>query len=152
MCGGRWSPFLFGKAMLGTGNSVVSGNSGQRRAWVLWLRVSLVTLVLAVIWKSLEPNSGSAIAGSDKLAHGLAYMSVALVGLNNFRALRYKVLFVMFALGLGALMEFGQSFVPGRDMSAADMVANAIGVSIGILLYIPFSLWRRRRRLQVAAA
>jgi hypothetical protein len=122
---------------------------GQRAALILLLRITLVGLVIAVIWASLKPNGGATIAGSDKLAHGLAYMSLALVGLNNFRLLANKALFVAFALMLGALMEYGQSFVPGRDMSAEDMLANSIGVALGIVFYIPFSLWRKRRNAQL---
>lgn len=137
--------------MLCSVNCVMSRIASQRTALVLLLRVTLAALVIAVVWKSLEPNGGAVIAGSDKLAHGLAYMSLTVVGLNNFRALRFKLLFIMFALALGACMEYGQSFVPGRDMSVGDMIANAIGVSIGIAAYIPFSFWRRRR-LQMAMA
>lgn len=122
---------------------------GQRATLILLLRITLVGLVIAVIWASLKPNGGSAIAGSDKLAHGFAYMSLTLVGLNNFRLLANKALFVTFALMLGALMEYAQSFVPGRDMSADDMFANGIGVALGIVLYIPFSLWRKWRHTQL---
>jgi VanZ family protein len=32
------------------------------------------------------------------------------------------------------LLEFGQSFVPGRQMSSLDLLANTLGVILGALL------------------
>ena len=36
---------------------------------------------------------------------------------------------------LGALLEWGQSFVPGRDMSLIDGIVNAFGVLLGALFF-----------------
>lgn len=119
-------------------------------SWMMVLRLALLALTIAVVWASLKPNAGATIAGSDKLAHGFAYMSLTLVGLCNFMTFRNKVLFIVFALLLGATMEFCQSFIPGRDMSGADMLANSAGVMLAILMYLPIGWWRRRMRLAIA--
>jgi VanZ family protein len=36
---------------------------------------------------------------------------------------------------LGALLEWGQSLVPGRDMSWVDGAANALGVLVGAVCF-----------------
>ena len=32
------------------------------------------------------------------------------------------------------LIEYGQSFIPGREMSLADLIANALGILLFLLL------------------
>ncbi|MCK0152820.1 VanZ family protein [Alcanivorax sp. S6407] len=59
-----------------------------------------------------------------------------LVGLNGVRA----ALAVMGTLLLGAGIEFAQLWIPGRSASLDDLVGNAAGVLIGLLL-----LWAIKR-------
>jgi VanZ family protein len=91
-------------------------------------------LVVAVA--SLQPASGinMAIGSFDKLAHLLTY--------GIFAALAYRLAlsyrrYVWLCIGIviySGLLEYGQSFVPGRDMSSLDLVANGLGVLIGTLI------------------
>jgi VanZ family protein len=37
------------------------------------------------------------------------------------------------AMAFGALMEFGQAFVPGRGCSVTDMALNATGATLGVI-------------------
>ena len=73
-------------------------------------------------------------AGSDKLLHGLAF---ALVSVLTFLAFGRKKT-VLIALGVvvvvGFVSEGGQMFVPGRYASILDLLADMIGIVLGIPL------------------
>ena len=70
----------------------------------------------------------------DKALHATAYLIFMLLGSPLCRSRRHLIWLSLFVLVYGALMEVGQYFVPGRDMSAADMVANGVGVLVGVAL------------------
>ena len=71
---------------------------------------------------------------ADKIYHCLAYAWLGALPLWGFasqgrgRAAAYAMVV------LGGLLEWGQSFVPGRTASTGDAVANAVGVFLGIWL------------------
>jgi len=48
------------------------------------------------------------------------------------------VLLLLIGVGYGALDEWHQSFVPGRDVSVADWGADIAGMIIGLLLFSRF--------------
>lgn len=80
----------------------------------------------------------------DKLEHLLAYALLAASGCIAYPRRRARLWIALFLLMLGAVIEFTQGFVPGRDASAPDMLANAVGVLIGIAVAAPFSALMRR--------
>jgi len=68
---------------------------------------------------------------NDKLEHGLAYFSLAL--LPALHESRRRLLWIAPALAaLGVLLEYGQRLSPGRDFEIGDMAADAAGVALGI--------------------
>jgi len=71
--------------------------------------------------------------GADKLAHGLAYAWLAILPFFGFARMRaaFTGAFLMVPLGIG--LEFAQRHVPGRGFSILDMVANCVGVALGIV-------------------
>lgn len=79
----------------------------------------------------------------DKLIHIAVY---SLVGLLFTRTLvsgmhidkkRTAIAIALFSsILLGALIEVAQYFIPYRDASFLDMVANGAGAFIGVFLYI----------------
>jgi VanZ family protein len=80
---------------------------------------------------SLRPGDGVSIDPMDKVVHLLVYFVFALLG---YRALANKTYYLHMCLGIvawGALMEIGQSWIPGRQMSAYDFLANTLGVALG---------------------
>lgn len=63
-------------------------------------------------------------------------------------AMRYPATWALVAaVGYGITDEFHQSFVPGRTMSAADLLVDLIGASLVLLALT----WIQARRLATAA-
>lgn len=85
---------------------------------------------------TLPPLPG--LAGIDKIQHIGAYI---ILGLLLYRAIAVMPLMRMrpyvqsLALGAlyGALDEYHQRFVPGREMSGADWLADIAGLAIALL-------------------
>ncbi len=89
------------------------------------------TLLMA--WLSLTPATGSTPLW-DKPLHLAAYLIYVLLGtpLCGKGAQLYWMAAVIFIYS--GLMELGQHFVPGRSMSLADLLANGLGVALGVVL------------------
>jgi VanZ family protein len=51
--------------------------------------------------------------------------------LANKRYYRYMCFGIV---AYGGLIELGQSYIPGREMSAFDLLANILGVALGALV------------------
>jgi VanZ family protein len=96
-----------------------------------WRWISRVLFVLGVgvlIWLSLAPPRGlPPISVWDKLNHFLAYGTVATFGLGGYTGRRALRVVVPGLILLGVILEVLQYFVPGRDASVLDMLANALG-------------------------
>lgn len=97
-----------------------------------WIKTSLVLVVVTIVYLSLKSPSGE-IKLNDKIGHLLAY-SVLTINAGLLVA-KNKWLFVaILAFALSALLEYLQGFVPGRSVDWKDLVANASGVVIGLLV------------------
>lgn len=91
--------------------------------------------VLVVIVASLIPTGGLSLWHIDKIGHFLAYAGMAILAFLTFRSGIARTLALLFAVALGAALEWGQSFIPGRDMSLIDEIANTLGVLCGALVF-----------------
>lgn len=81
---------------------------------------------------------GGLPAGTDKLVHGGLYLILGLFlawGKTRTGFAGPAILLLMMGAGYGALDEWHQSFVPGRDVSAGDWMADTAGVALGLLLF-----------------
>lgn len=98
------------------------------------------TYLPAVIWlRELIP---------DKIQHASAYGALALLILSGLRTLsvRYAVGWAWLAVALlGALDEFHQTFIPGRNGDVLDWVADVGAAALVCLLYWLSSLPIRSR-------
>jgi uncharacterized membrane protein YjdF len=99
--------------------------------WVVLVTIgSLLPSTSFPSWVDLGGNR-------DKVAHFAAYFFTALLFYFAFRT-RFKradIYAMLFAAGYGALLELAQLFVPGRDCSFGDLVANLSGVLFFFVLY-----------------
>ena len=97
--------------------------------------VMYVFYVLVVILVSLLPSTGVSFWHVDKIGHLIAYAGMAVLALLTFKSGISRACALFFAVALGAALEWGQSFVAGRDMSLIDGIANTLGVIAGAVLY-----------------
>jgi VanZ family protein len=73
----------------------------------------------------------------DKLQHFGAYLALSFPPVIGFRDRRRGIVAALWMFVLGALLEGGQHFSPGRAVELGDVVANGVGVGCGTLLGLP---------------
>lgn len=110
-----------------------------RRLW----RACLALLMLAVAWLAFSPAPPpQADTGWDKANHALAFAVLALVAEPAlWPHPQRRWLGAAGLLAYGALIEVVQSRLPARSGEWADLLADAAGIGIGMLLAVPL---RRR--------
>lgn len=107
------------------------------------LRILLVLELIGICYLSLKsPDGGVQVKLNDKVGHFIGY---SILSLNTFLVFGFKTTkkgmsLIFGLLGLGGLLEIFQGFVPGREVSMMDIVANSTGVLIGTALY---SWWKK---------
>ena len=108
------------------------------KAFFRRLPAPLVALAIFVLSAQPSVPLPKGVFGADKIAHFIAYgVLAAAIALwpsrGAWRARPFRTAILVFALAAlyGATDEFHQSFVPGRDMSAYDLLADAIGAALG---------------------
>lgn len=93
-----------------------------------------MVVIVGIAYLSLSPTDTITV-GNDKISHFIAYSVLSLhVGLLTFEVKKQFVVGMLLCLVYGALIEVIQHFVPGRFMSGYDMIANAIGVFLGLII------------------
>jgi VanZ family protein len=101
--------------------------------WAAMTAFAAGIVVVSVL--SLTPGDAlPAINVWDKLQHVLAYLTLAVTGGVAFPGRRRLPRLAIGLLILGCALEALQGFVPGRDVSFDDAVANAIGVGLGLAI------------------
>ena len=99
----------------------------------------LIVYLLLVTVASLRPGDGAPLALWDK---GLHFGTYAVFALLAYRALheQYRFFWGCGARILyGGLIEVLQSYIPGRQLSGHDFLANTLGVVVSA-----FFVWRWR--------
>jgi len=73
----------------------------------------------------------------NNIMHIPAYAGLVFLVLCCFRSksLKMYIISFIFAILLGAFFEYLQSFVPGRYASMSDVLLNAIGVVVGMVVF-----------------
>ncbi len=101
------------------------------------IRLALAFYVLLVVLMSLLPGParGPSLGHLGDVLHFLAYSGMAVLALLSFGSKTARFVSLLSAVGLGALLEWGQSFIPGRQMSFMDQIANTLGVLSGALFF-----------------
>ena len=90
------------------------------------------------------------VSGADKWVHVGLFMILGLSlawGKGRTESGVPLFLFLFLGMGYGALDEWHQSFVPGRDASVGDWVADSAGVMLGLVLFSSVSsrFWEKGR-------
>lgn len=121
------------------GSAILAEHPRTARRWraLLWLLVCVVTVL------ALSPAPPKSVdIGGDKINHLLAFATLATVA-----ALAWARAWPPVALALlmyGGLIELLQSFTPTRKAEWADLLADATGIGLGLLLAAFLLRWARR--------
>lgn len=115
----------------------------QRRLW----RVLLAVLVVAITWLALVPDPPKTLStGWDKSNHLLAFGSLAFTSVwALWPRPRQWWLIVVALLAYGVGIEIAQHFLPPRSADAQDVLADAVGITLGLLVAWPFTAIAARR-------
>ena len=87
-----------------------------------------------VTFASLRPMDSATLGDWDKVGHLVLYFIFALLGYRVVSNPRHYLYLCTGIVVYSGLMEVAQSFMPGRMMSAYDLLANAVGVAIAIII------------------
>ena len=116
----------------------------ERRA--MW-RLLLAALLVVITWLALIPAPPKMITtGWDKSNHALAFASLAFASAWAIwpRPRQWPFLFIA-VLAYGGAIEIAQSYLPPREGDWFDLLADGVGVSLGLLLAWPISASTQRR-------
>lgn len=74
------------------------------------------------------------IKNIDKVYHALAYLWLAVIPFVGFQRFKLSLVGALLMIPFGISIEYAQGFVDGRIFSLSDMVANVMGVTLGVIL------------------
>jgi VanZ family protein len=99
------------------------------------VQVVFISYVLFVIFLSLVPLPAGTGSGSlDKIIHAALYFIMGVLAYVSFNTLGKRSVMFVFILILGAVLELFQMYIPGRDISLHDAMANTSGLALSFLL------------------
>ncbi len=114
-------------------DKIKSSHSSKRKYHLIVLFIAYTTFLITA---SLLPADGTlSFPHADKLFHFLGYLGFVIGGQITFRKNRGNWRLFITAVLLGLLLEWGQSFVPTRQMSLLDAITNTIGAFVGHHLF-----------------
>ena len=103
--------------------------------WKLFFRITWILTVLGIIYFSWRTPTSFQVYSNDKISHTFAYAILSLNTLIVFQ--RWPLwLLILTMIFFGTFLEFGQAFIPGREPSVWDALANTTGVILGIVIYM----------------
>jgi cell division septation protein DedD len=112
---------------------------------VLWLGGVLFLIVASLIPQAglSEIDSGF---GKDKIARVIIFALLAFYPAAFFPSIRMGLITSTSIAPLGFVLELFQRYVPGRNFSPGDMIANNVGAVAGILLALAIRFFFRTGR------
>ncbi len=120
--------------------------------WILPLAMMGGIFYLSHIPGDLLP---SIFPNADKLVHGLLYAMLGALMLWALVSSKGMLSSTLCGWGIalstlyGILDEWHQWYVPGRSVEAADVIADAVGALVGVLLYFVVRWYRARRYVRI---
>lgn len=111
------------------------------KAISIWLPPLIYVPMIFIL--SIRPMPEYIRGNTDKVIHLLVYALVGALftrvlvsGMHIDKKKKAIALALISSIFLGSLIEGVQYFIPYRDASFADMIANAAGALIGVSIYI----------------
>jgi VanZ family protein len=97
---------------------------------IIWWVSLVIIYTLAILPQDMAPTVGSL---SDKSHHILAFLVLAILLKLAYLIKYWHAFFLLAAFGL--LIEVSQLFAINRSGEVADVVADIVGIFIGLKLY-----------------
>lgn len=115
----------------------------------LW-RALLLALLATITWLALSPAPPKVHTGWDKANHALAFAALAFSAVWALwpRPRQWLLWLAPALLAYGGFIEIAQSFTPQRQADWADLLADSIGIALGLLAAWPLG-WLARRQAAV---
>jgi VanZ family protein len=106
----------------------------------LW-RTLLAALVVAILWLALSPQPPKTVdTGWDKANHVAAFAALAFTAVWALWPQRRRWgWLVLWLLAFGGFIEVAQSQVPPREGDWADLLADGVGIVLGLLAAWPLT-------------
>jgi VanZ family protein len=111
-----------------------------------WLPVLLYLTVMLVLSAQPYLTPPLEFPNSDKVMHVLEYFGLGVLVVRALRAtmrITLPLVAALLALSFGILVgtgdEYFQSFVPGRQSSPFDLLADTVGLIVAQLVYLAFT-------------
>jgi VanZ family protein len=117
--------------------------------WYVGPLIAYCALIFYLSHQSFEPVG----EGRDKVIHILVYSGTGFLAFRSFLMLsgapgaHIALAAIAFGVLYGLSDEWHQSFVPRREASLLDVIADGVGSVIGAFVAWGFFLWRRPERL-----
>lgn len=112
----------------------------HRAVWTLLWRLLLWVLLAVITWLAVSPRPPAAAdLGWDKLNHASAFLVLAFCACQAHARARWRSMAALLAYGV--LIELLQSQVPNRSADAADVLADAVGIALGLGLAMLAAHW-----------
>lgn len=102
------------------------------------IKLSTLLILLLITYFSLKTPDGHDLPTNDKVGHFLAYTILSIHMFLLSKTKRGNLMAFLFSVFYGILMEFSQGFVPGREQSFYDFIANSLGTLIGLGIMLLF--------------
>jgi len=114
----------------GAGNSCTLGAVDQRPI-IVAARFSLVAAVAVITYLAITDRPYPLVESvPDKLNHLAAFAVLGLLADYAFPTARFGAAKILALAGYGAAIELVQSFLPHRQASLLDLVADAAGIGL----------------------
>ncbi|MCF6247579.1 MAG: VanZ family protein [Desulfobacula sp.] len=120
---------------------------------VIFYRLPVVALCIAIFWQSSFPGmlKQPLFLHDDKVIHFLAYALLAFLTARSLVAekpdislFKIRMIAIIFTSFYGLSDEIHQAFVPSRDASIGDFLADSLGSLLGTYLYLNIFFTRKK--------
>lgn len=111
----------------------------------VWRVLLAFTLLAILVLSLMPPSSNLPTTGWDKSNHMLGFGTLGLFGVRGWPGRAWVVLATL--LAYGALIEVLQSLTPYRSAEWADLIADGVGLLVGLLVArVSLSIQQRRNK------
>lgn len=114
---------------------------------VSWLaRLAFAVGVVANFYLSVaRPSTLPGIEVWDKLLHAGMYCSLSIAALIGFQGRLSTAWICLAVFALGVALELVQAVLPYRNFSLGDLIANGVGIALGVAFVHAIEwLWSKR--------